>query len=116
MPAGFSPPPRLHRQTPEDAAVYILEGELYYWFADGDAIAGPGTLVQLPRGGWNCWSNESEKPYRMLAVFAPAGFEQYFLELGAAVVPAAGDPDVFGEAIPRLRERYGDEEQPAREG
>lgn len=46
MPARFSPPPRLHRQTREDAAVYILEGELHYWFADGDAMADPGTLVQ----------------------------------------------------------------------
>ena len=32
VPAGFSPPPRLHRQTREHAAVCILEGELRYWF------------------------------------------------------------------------------------
>lgn len=112
IPAGFSPPPVLHRQTREDAAVYILDGELHYWFADGDALAGPGTLVHLPRGGWNRWANEQDRPCRMLAIFAPAGFEQYFLELGAVAAAAKGDPAVLGEAIPRLRARYGDEEMP----
>jgi quercetin dioxygenase-like cupin family protein len=112
IPPGFSPPPVLHRQTREDAAVYILEGELRYWFgAEGrEAIAGPGTLVRLPRFGWNRWANEQDHPCRMLAVFAPAGFEQYFLELGAIAAEARGDQAVLRRAIPSLRERYGDEQ------
>lgn len=113
IPAGFSPPAVLHRQTREDAAVYVLDGELHYWFADGEALAGPGALVHLPRGGWNRWSNEQDWPCRMLAIFAPAGFEQYFLELGAMAAAAGGDADVLAEAIPRLRERYGDEQMPS---
>lgn len=110
VPVGFSPPPLLHRQTREDAVVYILEGELRYWFAEGDAVAGPGTLVRLPRGGWNRWANEAGRPCRLLAIFAPAGFEQYFLELAAAMAASGGDRAALGETIGRLREHYGDEE------
>ena len=113
IPAGFSPPPVLHRQTREDCAVYILEGRLHYWFEDGEAFAEAGTLVQLPKHGWNRWANEQDVPCRMLAVFAPAGFEQYFLELGAVAAEAQGDPAVMAQEIPRLRAKYGDEERDA---
>jgi quercetin dioxygenase-like cupin family protein len=109
VPAGFSPPPLLHRQTREDAAVYILVGELHYWFVDGDAIAGPGTLVHLPRHGWNRWANEGDQPCRMLAIFAPAGFEQYFLDLSAAFTTTT-DRASLTDAIGALRQHYGDEE------
>lgn len=110
IPPGFSPPPLLHRQTREDAAVYVLEGQLHYWFPDGEAVATPGSLVHLPRLAWNRWANETDAPCRILAIFAPAGFDQYFLELSAAIV-SAGDPGEVGPAIARLRARYGDEEQ-----
>lgn len=110
VPARFSPPPVLHRQTREDVAVYIIEGELHYWFADGDAIAGPGALVQLPRMAWNRWANERDEPCRMLAIFTPAGFEQYFLDLGTAMAASDGDHQALGATIGRLRAQYGDEE------
>jgi quercetin dioxygenase-like cupin family protein len=110
IPAGFRPPPVLHRQTRESVAVYVLEGELRYWFEDGEVVAGPGTLVRLPRLGWWRWANESDAAARALAVFAPAGFEQYFLELGAAAAAAKGDPAVLARDMSRLRARYGDEE------
>lgn len=113
IPAGFSPPPTLHRQTREDAAVYILEGQLHYWFSDGDAIAGEVALVSLPRPGWNRWANESDRPCRLLAIFAPAGFEQYFLDLAAAMAAKAGDHAALGAAIGELRQQYGDEEYQA---
>ncbi|WP_051471373.1 cupin domain-containing protein [Patulibacter minatonensis] len=112
VPPRFSPPPVLHRQTREDTAVYVLEGELRYWLgAEGrEVVAGPGTLVRLPEGGWNRWANEQDRECRMLAVFAPAGFERFFLEVGAVAAAAQGDPDVLQRAIPELRERYGDEQ------
>lgn len=110
IPPGFSPPPVLHRQTREDVAVYIVAGQLHYWFEDGDAIAAAGSLVCLPRLTWNRWANETDQPCRILAIFAPAGFEQYFLELSAALA-SASDPAAAADTIARLRERYGDEEQ-----
>jgi quercetin dioxygenase-like cupin family protein len=110
IPPRFSPPPVLHRQTGEDVAVYVVHGQLHYWFEDGDAIAVAGSLVRLPRLAWNRWANETDEPCRILAIFAPPGFEQYFLELSAALA-AGGDPAAAADVIGELRERYGDEEQ-----
>lgn len=113
IPPKFSPPPVMHRQTRESVAVYILEGELRYWWTDGDTVATPGTLMQIPRLGWWRWANEQDVACRALAIFAPAGFEHYFIELGAAAAAAQGDPAVLGREIPKLRARYGDEEASA---
>jgi mannose-6-phosphate isomerase-like protein (cupin superfamily) len=108
LPAGFAPPPVLHRHTREGAVIYVLEGELHYWFADGELRAGPGTLVQLPAGAWFRWANDSARPARMLAMFCPAGFEQFFLDVMAATAAADGD---LGSVIGPLRARYGDEDR-----
>jgi mannose-6-phosphate isomerase-like protein (cupin superfamily) len=108
IPARFAPPPHLHRHTRECAVTYVLKGELHYWFADGDAILGPGTLVQLPPGAWFRWANETDEPARILAMFAPGGFEQFFLDVTAAAA-AGGD---LGQVIGTIRARYGDEDHP----
>jgi quercetin dioxygenase-like cupin family protein len=109
VPPRFSPPPHLHRHTREGAVVYVLDGELHYWFEDGDAVAGPGTLVQLPPGAWFRWANDTDAAARMLAIFAPAGFEQFFLDVLAGAAAAGGD---LGAVIGPLRARYGDEDHP----
>lgn len=110
IPPRFSPPPVLHRQTREHVAVFVIEGQLHYWFADGDAVATAGSVVRLPLRAWNRWANETDEPCRILAIFAPGGFEEYFLELSAALA-SASDPAAAGAAIARLRDRYGDEER-----
>jgi len=109
IPGGFSPPPRLHRHTREGAVLYVLAGELRYWFVDGETVAGPGTLVQLPPGAWFRWANERDEPARMLCMFAPAGFEQFFLDVMAGASAAGGD---LRAVIGLLRARYGDEDHP----
>jgi mannose-6-phosphate isomerase-like protein (cupin superfamily) len=113
VPPRFSPPPALHRQVNEDTAVYLLEGELRYWFEDGDTVATTGTLVHVPAGAWFRWSNERDEPARLLCVFAPGGFEGFFLELGKAVADADWNPAALGAVIGPVRERYGDEPYPA---
>jgi mannose-6-phosphate isomerase-like protein (cupin superfamily) len=111
VPAGFAPPPVLHRHTREGAVIYVLEGRLHYWFADGDVRADAGTLVQLPPGAWFRWANESAAPARMLALFCPAGFEQFFVDVMAGAAAADGD---LGRVIGPIRARYGDEDHPGR--
>jgi uncharacterized cupin superfamily protein len=109
IPPRFNPPPVHHRQTREDAAVYVLEGELRYWLRDEKVAAPAGTLVHLPRLTWWRWANESDAPCRVLAIFAPAGFERYFLELTEAI--ASSDPQSATDTFARLRALYGDEER-----
>ncbi len=112
VPARFSPPPRLHRQTREDTTVYIVSGELHYWFLDGEAVAGAGTVVRIPRGAWSRWANDNDKPCRLLAIFSPAGFERYFLDLSRAMADPQRNRAELGEVIGQLRHQYGDQDHP----
>ena len=109
VPGRFSPPPHLHRHTREGAVVYVLAGEVHYWFADSDTVARPGTVVHLPPGAWFRWANERDEPARMLCMFAPAGFEQFFLDVMEEAGATGGD---LGAVIGPLRDRYGDEDHP----
>jgi uncharacterized cupin superfamily protein len=110
VPARFSPPPVLHRHTREDAVVYVVEGELHYWFEDGEHVVGAGGVVHLRRGAWFRWANDTDAPARMLAMFCPAGFEQFFVDVAAGTAAAGGDRDAIGPVLAELRERYGDQE------
>lgn len=112
VPAHFSPPAVLHRHTREDAVVYVLEGELHYWFEAGDHAVRAGDVVHLRRGGWFRWANPTDAPARMLAMFSPAGFEQFFVDVAVETEAAGGDRAALGPVLAALRERYGDEEHP----
>ncbi len=111
VPPHFRPPPVLHRHTREGAVVYILEGALRYLFSNGaETTAGAGTLVHLPPGAWFRWENATDAPVRMLCMFSPAGFEEYFAEVAAAIERCAFDPAALATVIPPLRAKYGDED------
>lgn len=109
VPARFSPPPHLHRHTRENAVAYILTGHLHYWFDDHDVVVGPGAVVHLPSGAWFRWANDSGEIARMLCMFSPAGFEQFFVDVMQEAAAAGGD---LGRVIGPLRARYGDEDRP----
>jgi quercetin dioxygenase-like cupin family protein len=115
-------PPRalgspLHRHTSEDEYSYVLEGRLGAQLAAGVVEAGPGELVQKPRGQEHAFWNAGDEPLRFLELISPGGFAQYFREL--APVLAAGDDEGVQEiaaryeleidfsTIPVLAERYG---------
>jgi len=115
-------PPRalgspLHRHTGEDEYSYVLEGRLGAQLGDDVVEAGPGELVQKPRGQEHAFWNAGDEPLRFLEIISPGGFAQYFREL--APVLAAGDHEGVQEiaeryeleidfsTIPVLAERYG---------
>jgi len=115
-------PPRalgspLHRHANEDEFSYVLEGRLGAQLGDDVVEAGPGELVQKPRGQEHAFWNAGDEPLRFLEIISPGGFAQYFREL--APVLAAGDLEGVQEiaaryeleidfsTIPTLAERYG---------
>jgi mannose-6-phosphate isomerase-like protein (cupin superfamily) len=91
----------LHRHHREDEYSYVLTGRMGALLGDDVVEAGPGDLVYKPRGQWHTFWNAGDEPARILEIISPAGFEQFFAELGP--VAAAGDPDpeVFGELCAR---------------
>ena len=83
-PVGTAPPLHIHHQ--EDETFYILEGEVTI-FADGQRIdASAGDFALVPAGVVHAYLVRSQRA-RMLITFSPAGFEEFFVELG---LPANG--------------------------
>src|SRR5919205_3575947 len=91
---GFGPPPHVHER--EDEAFYVIEGEYLFGGEDGEVRVGPGTFVHAPRGHLHWWRNVGNGPGRHLEIFAPAGLEKMFEEVGEPATPgtepAPADP------------------------
>ena len=108
-PRGLCAP--LHRHTREDEYSYVVEGRMGAQLGDDVVYAEVGDLVFKPRGQWHTFWNAGDGPCRILEIISPAGFEQFFAEIGAgAAPPEAGaryglefDPD----SVARLCEEHG---------
>jgi quercetin dioxygenase-like cupin family protein len=81
-PLGTASPLHIHHQ--EDETFYVLEGEITV-FADGERIeASTGDFAFVPSGIAHAYLVRSERA-RMLVTFSPAGFEEFFIEMGVSV-------------------------------
>ena len=109
----------LHRHTREDEYSFVLEGRMGALLGDEVVEAGPGDLVHKPRDQWHTFWNAGDEPARILEIIAPAGFEQFFAELGPLAAGGAPDPEAMGElcaryaldmqpeSVPELCSRFG---------
>ena len=102
---GFMAPPTLHHHVHDDVTMSVLEGSLIVTGLAGDVTVAAGQTLALPHGTPFAWRNGSADERAVyVAVYAPGGFEQYFVAVADAL--AAGrqlGPDVIGP----LWERYG---------
>ena len=102
---GFAAPPVLHHHVEDDVTMLVLDGTLVMTGVDGDTAVGAGEVVQLPHGTPFAWRNGStEAPMTYLAVYAPGGFEAYFVAVADAL--AAGTP-MGPELLHPLWARFG---------
>ncbi|MCA1668269.1 MAG: cupin domain-containing protein [Thermomicrobia bacterium] len=107
MQKGFAPPAP-HRHGPED--FYIVRGQMRFWVADKEIVATDGDFVRTVPGVWHTLQIESDEA-EILLIFAPAGMEGFFRELGrpaeAMELPAGrvGPPDP--ERIRAVAPKYG---------
>jgi quercetin dioxygenase-like cupin family protein len=80
VPPGSGPP--LHVHSREEEAFYVIEGEITFQLNDDLIQAPAGTFVNMPIGSLHRFSNQSDKPARMIITIAPAGLEEMFFEVG----------------------------------
>lgn len=80
VPAGYAPPPHVHRD--QDEVFYLIEGTLEVMCGDEHWQAEPGSLVFLPRGVQHGFTAGSDGPVRTPLFNAPAGFADVVTELG----------------------------------
>jgi quercetin dioxygenase-like cupin family protein len=91
----------LHRHSREDEYSYVLEGRVGAIVGDEEVIAEAGSLLFKPRDQWHTFWNAGEAPARILAIFSPGGFEQFFRDI------AALDGEPTPDAIVEVASRYG---------
>ncbi len=82
----------MHTHRDEDEYSIVLEGTVGVQIGERVFEAGPGAVVVKPRGVPHAFWNPTDQPSRLLEIIAPAGFENYFAELGE-ILTSSGPPD-----------------------
>jgi quercetin dioxygenase-like cupin family protein len=95
VPPGGGPPP--HRHDFEET-FSLLEGELELVFRGAKQKLRAGETVNIPANAPHQFHNASNQPARMLCVCAPAGQDEFFLELGIPVATRTTPPPKLDQA------------------
>jgi mannose-6-phosphate isomerase-like protein (cupin superfamily) len=95
VPPGGGPPP--HRHDFEET-FSLLEGELELVFRGAKQKLKAGETINIPANAPHQFHNSSKQPARMLCVCAPAGQDEFFLELGIPVATRTAPPPKLDEA------------------
>jgi quercetin dioxygenase-like cupin family protein len=93
-----------HTHTKEDEYSIVLEGVVGFALDQDVVIGHPGDTIFKPRNVRHTFWNTGESVARILEIIAPAGFEEYFAEVGE-VFARPGPPD--GAALASIARRYG---------
>jgi mannose-6-phosphate isomerase-like protein (cupin superfamily) len=93
-------PPHLHRN--EEEYSFVIEGTVGARIGDEIIVGGPGTYIVKPRSVPHTFWNPTDVPARALEIISPAGFENYFRELGQMIAAGTFTPERRTE----LADRY----------
>jgi len=104
-PCGNAPPVHIHHW--EDETFYVLEGLVTVIIGHSRIEASQGEFVFMPRDVPHSYLVRSERA-RALVTYAPAGIEQFFIEMGLPVTdpdqpppPVVPDHDLFAREMGR---------------
>jgi mannose-6-phosphate isomerase-like protein (cupin superfamily) len=92
-------PPHVHRN--EDEYSFVIEGVVGARIGDEIVEGGPGTYIVKPRNVPHTFWNPTDRATRLLEIISPAGFENYFRELGAMMADGSFSPERRAEAAAR---------------
>jgi len=98
---GDGPPQHIHKT--EDEAFYVPEGEIKVLVGERTLTATAGSFVTIPRGTVHAFARAGQEPAKVLAMFTPAGFENFFDE---AVDLDVADTEAYGAKANALAEKY----------
>ena len=115
VPPRGGPPP--HVQHREDECFYVLKGEFEFLDDGRTFLAGPGSLVYVPKGNLNAFKNVGEEPGRMLVGQTPGGVhERFYEEIGEEARDSTNPPVMDGPPdvgrIAAIAAKYGIEIPP----
>jgi len=94
---------RPHVHSAHDEYFYVSSGELTIHDGQGEHVVAAGALVCAMRGSAHGFRNAGDSAVRGLCLFTPAGYENYFREVHAAV---AGGAMISDDMLAAHRGRY----------
>ncbi len=104
----FVAPAVLHWHTKEGWVGYVAAGRVGIRFADRSVEIDAGGMVFVPPDCPFAWFNPTDQPAKVVFLYTPGGFEQYFREASAV---AAANPGVavkdLAPQLAALWDRYG---------
>jgi quercetin dioxygenase-like cupin family protein len=95
VPPGGGPPP--HRHDFEESFT-VLEGEIETVFRGVRSVVRAGETIHIPANAPHQFQNRSEQSARLLCLCAPAGQEEFFVEVGVPVATRTTPPPKLDEA------------------
>lgn len=95
VPPGGGPAP--HRHDFEEMFT-VLEGEIETMFRGDKQTLRAGETANVPANAPHAFKNVSTAPARLLCLCAPAGNEQFFLEIGVRVPTRTTPPPPMSDA------------------
>jgi mannose-6-phosphate isomerase-like protein (cupin superfamily) len=105
------PGPPLHIHKTNSEQFYVLEGELDIITETQSIKLEAGESLVVPQNTPHTFENVTDSDVRLISVYSPPGFEQYFSDMGiAAELPNARESSSDPEIIQRIRaeaSRYG---------
>jgi quercetin dioxygenase-like cupin family protein len=85
-PSGSSPP--LHSHSKETEGFYVIDGEFLFQYGDesnNKIAAKPATFLHLKKNIPHTYKNVGNSTGRLLFTIVPAGFENFFAEVGVLI-------------------------------
>lgn len=95
----------VHRHRNEDELIFIHAGQGILTLGDRTHAVSAGAMLYGPRGVWHGIENPHATPLIWCAVYAPAGFEQFFKEVG--VPPGRETQLPSTDAVTAVALKYG---------
>ncbi|MGZ3846360.1 MAG: cupin domain-containing protein [Flavisolibacter sp.] len=76
---------RVHKHLNEDEFFFIRQGTGLFTLGDREHAVASGSMVFIPKGTWHGLKNTGTEEIANVFGYSPAGFEDFFRELGTAI-------------------------------
>ena len=103
----FQAPPTLHFHTKEFCTAYVVEGSIGIQIGEETTINNAGSVFQFVKDAPFRWWNAEDKPSKFLAIYTPAGFENYFVELNETIKDRPEGPLDMKALMPKIIPLWG---------
>jgi quercetin dioxygenase-like cupin family protein len=94
-----------HKHQNEDEFIFIEKGAAKVLIGEDNETLNPGDLAFIPKQIWHGLKNEGNDYIHMFFGYSPAGFEDYFRQIG--VRKTTDSPNLTGSEFEIIGKKYG---------